>query len=285
MNEENDNDEDTSKISPPPLISPPTLPPPSSSLSSSQPKCHDEEENLKKMDSVGNLLQRTQLLDNHLKYGTNVPKPFHLFVGTWNVNAKPPSKSDGLITWILGGDRRTRRSASRSRSARSLSTPDNVEIDTNQYMNMLPDIYVIGLQELVKLDSKAAMSDKEGLHREAEWQAWLLRVINSSALVNKKAVQKKETSGKPRRLTHGKNTSFRLLGKKMLMGLLVLVFVKNSVDVEFMASAHTAAGILGVVGNKGAVGVALKHHGHRMAFVCAHLAAGRGKTKERNQNV
>ena len=71
----------------------------------------------------------------------------------------------------------------------------------------------------------------------------------------------------------------------MLMGLLLLVFVKQNVDVELMATAQTTAGILGVVGNKGAVGIALKHKGHRMAFVCAHLAAGRGKTKERNQNV
>ena len=39
------------------------------------------------------------------------------------------------------------------------------------------------------------------------------------------------------------------------------------------------------MGNKGAVGVALKHHDHQMAFICAHLAAGRGKLKERNQNV
>ena len=175
-----------------------------------------------------------------------------------------------------------RRSASKSRS---VSMPDIHSADTsNQYTNMLPDIYVIGLQELVKLDSKHAMSDKEGLHRQAEWEAWLLRVINSSALVNR-AVEKRRTLNGRRRDSNGKGSSFKLLEKRMLMGLLLLVFVKNGVDVELMASAQTAAGILGVVGNKGAVGVALKHQGHRMVFVCAHLAAGRAKTKERNQNV
>ena len=106
------------------------------------------------------------------------------------MNAKPPSASDGLLTWILGGDRKMRRSASKSRAA---SMPDlHAESSKNEYTNMLPDIYVIGLQELVKLDSKHAMSDKEGIHRQAEWEAWLLRVINSSALVNR-AVEKRRT--------------------------------------------------------------------------------------------
>ena len=72
---------------------------------------------------------------------------------------------------------------------------------------------------------------------------------------------------------------------KPLVGDFFVIDEASMVDVELMATAQTTAGILGVVGNKGAVGIALKHKGHRMAFVCAHLAAGRGKTKERNQNV
>ena len=53
--------------------------------------------------------------------------------------------------WILGGDRKMRRSASKSRAVRCRTyTPNRVRTSTN----MLPDIYVIGLQELVKLDSE-----------------------------------------------------------------------------------------------------------------------------------
>jgi hypothetical protein len=226
-------------------LPPPTLPPPVTS----PPKLKlDLSSSSKQEEKIVNLVKHTSLASKIEE--NDAIKPFHLFIGTWNVNARPPSKSDGLLAWILGGDRRTRRSASQSRS---LSMPDVLPMDSeadeeNKYTNMLPDIYVIGLQELVKLDSKAAMSDKQGLHRQAEWEAWLLRVINSSALVNRGVAKKKRSLSqkKPRRISDGKGTSFKLLEKRMLMGLLLLVFVKNEVDVELMGSAQTAAGILGV---------------------------------------
>jgi len=226
-------------------LPPPTLPPPVTS----PPKLKlDLSSSSKQEEKIVNLVKHTSLASKIEE--NDAIKPFHLFIGTWNVNARPPSKSDGLLAWILGGDRRTRRSASQSRS---LSMPDVLPMDSeadeeNKYTNMLPDIYVIGLQELVKLDSKAAMSDKQGLHRQAEWEAWLLRVINSSALVNRGVAKKKRSLSqkKPRRISDGKGTSFKLLEKRMLMGLLLLVFVKNGVDVELMGSAQTAAGILGV---------------------------------------
>ena len=60
------------------------------------------------------------------------------------------------------------------------------------------------------------MSDKEGIHRQAEWEAWLLRVINSSALVNR-AVEKRRTLEKPRRDSRGKGSTFKLLEKRVML--------------------------------------------------------------------
>ena len=53
-----------------------------------------------------------------------------------------------------------------------------------------------------------------------------------------------------------------------------------------LSTAHVSSGIMGVVGNKGAVGIWMTLYNSKFCFVCAHLAAGRGDSKlvARNEN-
>jgi len=47
---------------------------------------------------------------------------------------------------------------------------------------------------------------------------------------------------------------------------------------------QVSSGIMGVVGNKGAVGVWMTFYNSTFCFVCAHLAAHRGAVQQRNEN-
>ena len=71
------------------------------------------------------------------------------------------------------------------------------------------------------------------------------------------------------------------------MGLFQVVLVKKSI--QHLISAHSLAqvgtGILGVGGNKGAIGCSIKVGETKVAIVNAHLAASQSKVQRRNQNV
>ena len=73
---------------------------------------------------------------------------------------------------------------------------------------------------------------------------------------------------------------------RQLSGMLIAVFAKRDLMCN-LGDIHTssvACGILGVGGNKGAVGVQLTLHRHRFAFICSHFAAHQNAVDIRNAN-
>ena len=71
-------------------------------------------------------------------------------MGTWNCNARgPPTPS--VINWLL------------------------------YHIDPLPDIYVVGFQEIVTLNAKHLANDAKSTKREAEWTAYLGTTLNQYA--------------------------------------------------------------------------------------------------------
>ena len=82
--------------------------------------------------------------------------------------------------------------------------------------------------------------------------------------------------------------SYKFLQERHLVGIMLCVFVKSKHAGLFPSSAIqsglASTGILGFVGNKGAVSIRLSLQNTDMCFVCAHFAAHRDNVESRNQD-
>ncbi|CBJ29438.1 conserved unknown protein [Ectocarpus siliculosus] len=81
-------------------------------------------------------------------------------------------------------------------------------------------------------------------------------------------------------------TTFVLVAKEHLVGTWLAVFVRASMlkQVSDVRSATVSAGMMGVMGNKGGVGIRLRLRDSSLCFVSSHLAAHRENIKARNEN-
>jgi phosphatidylinositol-bisphosphatase len=125
-------------------------------------------------------------------------------------------------------------------------------------------VFAFGLQEAVKLNAENVGKGNDG---PLEGSAILWESALSSAL---------------RSVTY--DGAFRQLVCRQMMGIVLLVYVR-----EELASAcgtprvcAVGTGLLGLVGNKGAVAASLRIHSSNVCFVCAHMASGSNATEARN---
>ncbi|KAJ2159234.1 hypothetical protein GGF46_003164 [Coemansia sp. RSA 552] len=79
-------------------------------------------------------------------------------------------------------------------------------------------------------------------------------------------------------------TSYVQLATKMLVGMFIMVYVREDVHerVSGVQSASVGCGIMGMMGNKGAVAVRLVYMDTPLCFVCAHLAHDPAQLERRN---
>lgn len=87
-------------------------------------------------------------------------------------------------------------------------------------------------------------------------------------------------------VVYGRTTGYSMVTSRMLVGLFVVVFVKEELlqHVSHVATTSVACGMMGVVGNKGAVAVRLKLFNSYLCFVNCHLAAHTNQVNRRNQD-
>ena len=209
--------------------------------------------------------------------------PMQLFVGTWNVNAKPPSDSDGLIEWLgsgraaaaarrklrtkaTGGTRRmgSRRSSSvealrrigskrlggadgrvqslrtssaeacnpamvRGRGTSSFDDSNGAEDDRPLDSERPPDVFVIGMQEVVSLKAKNVMSSDKINEREQQWGDHILMVLNMLYFTDDAEGTASRGAGGEAARPAGKREGqqYLLAAKKNLVGILCLVYVEG----------------------------------------------------------
>lgn len=165
-----------------------------------------------------------------------------VFVGTWNVNAKTPKKE-----WSEATD---------TREAKPFLEDWLLRDDNGKPIE--PDLYAIGLQEVVALNALNLIGPK---HASRRWENIIRDAIGHK---------------------------YHLIGTEQRVGLLLLVFIHEK-QVRYISQvqfSNVAVGFLGVIANKGGVAVRFNLHDSSFCFIATHLWAfeGRDYCLKRNAN-
>ncbi|XP_033152009.1 phosphatidylinositol 4,5-bisphosphate 5-phosphatase A isoform X1 [Drosophila mauritiana] len=149
-----------------------------------------------------------------------------IFLLTWNVGTHVPRNQDLSSLLSLNG---------------TTTCPDN----------QLPDIYVIGFQEVSTTPQVLKIFNDD---------PWVLKIADSL-----------------------NDYQFVKVDSKQLQGILITMFAqhKHIPHMKEIETEATRTGLGGLWGNKGAVSIRLSLYGTGVAFVCSHLAAHDEKLKER----
>lgn len=170
-----------------------------------------------------------------------------IYCGTFNVNGKACDES--LAPWLcLNND-----------------TIENLMNVSDKNI----DIYAIGFQELVDLNTTNLLLNAGSVERE---QAWTNAINNE--LLN-------EANFKP-------PTKYLLVDKLKMFGLFMIVYVKQSLieknTIHDLFKSSVATGLMDMLGNKGSVALSMKLHETRICFVCSHFASDTEKLEKRNSD-
>ncbi|XP_051205083.1 type IV inositol polyphosphate 5-phosphatase 9 [Lolium perenne] len=161
---------------------------------------------------------------------------FRVFAGTWNVGGVAPPGDLVLEDWL---DTRA----------------------CNSY-----DIYVLGFQEMVPLNARNVLGPKNS-SISSKWNQLIGDALNSTG----RRREEEETAP-----LHHEQKQFRCVTSKQMVGVFVSVWMRSGLrrHVRHLGVSCVGAGVLGRLGNKGAVSVRFLLHGTSFCFVCCHLASG-----------
>lgn len=126
----------------------------------------------------------------------------------------------------------------------------------------IPDIIMIGLQEV---DTSAEAYLVEGVFREELWNQILTSQIHQ----------------------HYAGVPYAMIAAKLYVGIYAAVFVREPLKhhIEHVSTAFTACGLMGMVGNKGAVSIRFRLYHEYICFISSHLAAHIPALERRNQDA
>ncbi|KAL5507754.1 hypothetical protein ACEPAH_5372 [Sanghuangporus vaninii] len=197
--------------------------------------------------------------------------PIRIRLGTFNVNGKTPSQD--LAPWV-----RPQHSKQAEKlflpplkdispiSLSSFTASDYLSAQSSTSRDELPlcdpegepDIYVLGFQEL-DLSTEALLISYNTI-REDMWVEAIFAALG-------------EVRGE-----------YTKLISKQLVGMLVICIVRNELvkDITDIRTSAIGTGLMGVMGNKGAVALRFTVHSTVVTFVNAHLAAFDEYTDRRN---
>ena len=129
----------------------------------------------------------------------------------------------------------------------------------------LPDIVVVGFQEIVELSPQQIMNSDPS--RKQLWEQAVKKELNNRA----------QQVGREK---------YVVLRSGQLVGAALCIFVKSSVlgNIKNVEGSVKKTGMSGMAGNKGAVAIRLDYANTPICFVTAHLAAGFSNYDERNRD-
>lgn len=160
-------------------------------------------------------------------------KDISIFVGTFNVNAAVPNPNIDLSNWLF--------------------PPENYNVGS-------PDIYALGLQELIELNAGSILAADTS--KPGQWAALLESQLNSQG------------------------EKYLLLRTEAIASMSVFFFVKKSQiqNVTQVSGSSKKTGLGGITANKGACAVRFDFGSTSFALITSHLAAGVGATVERHND-
>eukprot|EP00347_Sterkiella_histriomuscorum_P006556 403352324 len=180
-----------------------------------------------------------------------------IFVVSWNVNGQKPPCDD----------------------IEDIFTARNVYLDQRYLeineMEDIPDLIVFNFQEIVPLNAKSMILSGQ-LSQPQLWEKYLIQEYNEyfrKRLQDKLPIPNIQYVDKL--ASHGQ------------VGLYQVILFRNDKKqlISDMQLAQIGTGILGVGGNKGAIGCSIKICETKICVINAHLAASQSKVSRRNQNV
>ncbi|KAJ0987292.1 hypothetical protein J5N97_005648 [Dioscorea zingiberensis] len=186
---------------------------------------------------------------------------YKLFASTWNVGGVPPPDDLNLEDWL--------------------------DTRSNTY-----DIYVLGFQEIVPLSAKNVLGPEKS-RIATKWNS-LIRTALSKTIVNPQ--ENGDTNiGEKQRIYSGTGggssresitEEFQCILSKQMVGILVSVWVRGDLmcHIRDPSASSVGCGIMGYLGNKGAVSVRFCLHETSFCFVCCHLASGGKEGDEMHRN-
>lgn len=166
-----------------------------------------------------------------------------VFCGTFNVNGKFPDED--LRSWLF--------------------------INENQV-----DLYAIGLQEVVDLNTTSFLLQSDWIEREQRW----IECFNNELNIDNNEFNNRYIFGKKKK----EKKNYKLISKYRMFGLLLLIYAKNDMCISEIFTSSVPTGIMDTVGNKGSVGTSFKINETRVCFVCSHFASDTDKLHKRNND-
>jgi len=151
-----------------------------------------------------------------------------IFIGSWNVGGNTMKESSMLFEWLY--------------PLKDMKSPD---------------IYVIGLQEIVSLNAKNIVLSSNSSQVEA-WRNLIQKNLNEI-------------------------DNYIILKTSDLVGIFQIIFVKDSLKENFrnIEALIVRTGLLGTMGNKGSCMMRFNYLDTSLAFACCHLAAGSSEVNSR----
>ncbi|XP_008798268.2 type IV inositol polyphosphate 5-phosphatase 9-like [Phoenix dactylifera] len=180
---------------------------------------------------------------------------YKLFVSTWNIGGIPPPDDLNLEDWL--------------------------DTKNNSY-----DIYVLGFQEIVPLSARNILGPEKSTVAK-KWNSLITATLNNSQSSTQRGRESKQ--GEKQKLHPVKQGTseksimqdIRCIISKQMVGILVSVWVRGDLRryIRHPSVSSTGCGVMGLLGNKGAVSVRFCLHETSFCFVCCHLASG-GKEED-----
>lgn len=187
--------------------------------------------------------------------------PLTVVVATWNVGGHICSYSDlkGLKAWLID----TLPKYPQQNIHASDDEPDETVNASRMSMDIgtenCPDLYVLGLQEIVAFNAKNVMlSNQESQNCSRQWLDIFQCIL-------------------PRQ------HKYKIVTSKSMVGIFLCVFVKECKmkGISCVRSTSVGVGLMGTGGNKGTVAVSLCYGRTSLCLMTAHLAAHRENVEGR----
>ncbi|CAK9302037.1 unnamed protein product [Gordionus sp. m RMFG-2023] len=190
----------------------------------------------------------SELIETLYYWYREITEPFtlRLFLGTWNVNGGKcltSTDSENLSEWLTA-------------PIYKISFKSSPIKDCD---DMVPDVYIIGFQEIIDLNAKnIAISNVEN---QRYWETEIHNIL--------------KLKGK-----------FVSVISAQLVGVCVFLFVNHPLVhyIKDISVTKVKTGLGGTAGNKGGICVRFTCGSESYSFVCAHLAAGQSQVRERNSD-
>ena len=181
--------------------------------------------------------------DEYTKYSD-----FHIFVGNYNLSGKSIDNAIDIVNWLT-------------------SYNDN-PLEPNEKLNISPEFYVLGFQEIVDLNSAHLL-----IKSNTEKKNKIKTLINNLLLTT---FQKPNISD-----------NYQLMKELDLVGLYILIFVRSSC-IKYIKNFDyqiIKTGLKGTLGNKGSLLLRFNIHDSSIAIACSHLCTGQDKNEERKGEI